>query len=133
MIEHEMVVSDGSSRLEFTPRPEADFEPISLAIPAMPKFDRLVNFAKRLDGVMKAHCGERKKCASSIRLTTKTKIDNGATPPCMSIFVEGATIRCTKQGCPLNEPPSSNDNEPFMPAPVPPSLVAHAEVEVPAY
>lgn len=120
MIEHLMTVLYNPRRLVFTP--EADFTDIELVVPEIRSFDQQMSFRQRVGEVVAASCCHGEKCDSYTRIDAAFGIG--------PILIKGAVIRCTKDTCPLREPPASNDNEPLIPTPTPPELEAYADQSV---
>lgn len=136
-----MAEGDGQN-LVYEPPTGANFEPVSVSVP-FTILDHSAENAFRLDvrDEVRTRCGlGRSACRGDVSLSSSQGIDPSAlaasphatlellrTTPRQGRIVQGGLITCSHDGCPLNEPPT-NDNELLQPRGPLPSLQAEAEI-----
>lgn len=125
MIEHEFTRAVNPDRLVFLPPLDADFQPVSVPVPEIKNLSGILAFQDSATVATRAKCGNIDKCEAVTHLSIAEVAG--------SLTVKGASIRCSRMGCPLrNQPPDTGDSEPLEPSPTPPALIAEAEIPYPA-
>jgi len=116
------VIVDPNPHLVFEPRSGADFKPVDIAIPGLAGHQDELSFFSESRATVREACGNA-ACRAEVLISSSLLPNNS-----IMRIVQSATIECLHETCPLVDPPSSNDNEPLVPVPNPPTLKAHAEV-----
>lgn len=131
---------DGKPHITLKPGPGFNFEDVDVVVPPLLKLTGVnsldpeviieahrktaeFRLTDTLDQAVKTSCGNGPDlCGGS------TRINCADLPDRLRRFVVGASLTCNRVDCPLGNPPGSEDNEPLVPTPTPPSLSAHAEI-----
>lgn len=111
--------------LEFQPDPGIDFRPIKISMPA--EFNDSAaesDFYQHVGRVVRRACSSM-ACASRISYASSGTIRGGQTR-----MIQGVTIQCNNQDCPLGGSGGAGDREPLEPLPEQPEL--EEKVVIPA-